>query len=72
MFIQSTGCCESNQSQRIYKNVEGLHALLTALLLKISAVFVPVLYMTSALLPILYAIFGYPPPELWRLPLETQ
>lgn len=66
------GCTESTQSWEIYMNVEGKHAVFTTFLLKISAGIIPILYLTSAMFPISYAIFGYPPPDLWRLPLETQ
>lgn len=60
------------QSHEIYEKAEIKHAMFTKILVIYSIVSVASLYMLSALFPIMYAMFGSPPPEQWSLPLEIQ
>lgn len=67
-----TGCADSQQSYEIYKRVENVHTLATAFNAKVSGIITVVAFLGSALFPVSYAIFGYPPPHLWTLPIEIQ
>lgn len=62
----------SHKSRGIYEQVESKHAFITAISCKIAIMVSVIAYLASALLPVSHAIFGYPPPELWALPLESQ
>lgn len=59
-------------AHRIYEQAEKYHVFVTKWLMKIAIGIVSMLYLASALFPILDAIFGYPPQQQWILPLETQ
>lgn len=62
----------SKQAQVIYEHVESRHALLVKYLVKLSILTILLILLTSAMFPISHAIFDYPPPELWALPVEIQ
>lgn len=67
------GCADCQQSQQIYKQIERKHATVTALLWKYGLIVpVTIAFSASALFPISHAIFGYPPPTLWILPMQIQ
>lgn len=61
------GRSNSTESQRIYNDVEGTHAKFTILISKMMLTTVFVLFLLSALMPISYAIFDYPPPQQWHV-----
>lgn len=67
-----TGCNRSQQAYGIYNRAERQHEFVTAILCNGSAAIAVTAYSIPALLPVSYAIFGYPGPEAWTLPLETQ
>lgn len=71
-FISFEGASDSMQSHQIYENAENTHAFAHDILVKLCIVAVTGLTILPALLPVSYAIFGYPPPHLWMLSLETQ
>lgn len=48
------------------------HAKFTILVDKVLVVIFTVCFSISAMLPVLYAIFGLPKPQLWALPLQTR
>lgn len=66
------GSSESEESFTLYKNVERKHAFASSILLKASSGSILGLCFLSAMLPIAYLIFGYPTPDLWAMPLQTQ
>lgn len=59
-------------AHRIYVDVERKHAYLAKWLAKIAIGCVVIVFFLDALPPISHAIFGYPPPQYWVLPVETQ
>lgn len=71
-FFMTAGCEESNKSLIIYKHIEEKHEFITALLIKITAATTATTMAASAMSPISYAIFSYPPPQMWPLTLEIQ
>lgn len=71
-LFDAIGSCESDQSYPIYRNAEDNHALFTVYVFRLLIWIVTTLFTLSAMSPISYAIFGYPPPELWPLPIEAQ
>lgn len=72
IFLISIGCCESTHSVLLYRKVESSHSLFHSYMLKLLLLADVVLFVPSTMFPILYAIFGYPPPNLWPLPVEIQ
>lgn len=60
------------QSHRIYMDVESKHALFMAALVKMIIISDIGVFALAAIFPISYAIFGYPSPERWLMPIETQ
>lgn len=66
------GRMTSEHSARIYERAEDKHASFTAILLRLTITDLVVVFSSAAIFPISYAIFGYPPPQQWRLPVETQ
>lgn len=66
------GCLVSEQSYQIYINVEASHSLFTSYLVKCLLSITSLVFVSTAMLPVSYAIFGFPPPQLWALPFEAQ
>lgn len=66
------GSADSGQSRNIYGYVEGSYVLVGRFVIKIAFTIFCVLSLVSILFPISYALFEYPPPELWTLPIEIQ
>lgn len=66
------GCAESKQSYQIYKRSEEKHTFITTILTKVSVFSMSTLVLLPVMFPVSYGIFGYPPPQLWILPLDTQ
>lgn len=62
--------CE--QSGQIYGSVEEIHELGHTWPLRLSLGTIVLAFCISAMLPVSYAIFGYPSPQQWRLPVDTQ
>lgn len=62
----------SKQAQLIYEHIENRHVVLVEFLIKLSIFTTLVILLTSAMFPISHAIFDYPPPDLWTLPVEIQ
>lgn len=56
----------------IYKDAERKHAFWANWLTKVSIGLIVVVSLLPALPPISHSIFGYPLPQYWSLPLETQ
>lgn len=63
---------DSKQSHHIYLDVESKHEFLTNGMLKANIAANVGIFVIAGLMPISYAIFGYPQPQLWRMPLEMQ
>lgn len=55
-----------------YEQLERKHALITKIIFKGSNAVSYLLYTTSALFPLAYAIFKFPEPNCWLLPLGYQ
>lgn len=53
-----------------YLGIDNRHAKLTATLIKAIASIIIGCFILSAMLPISYAIIGYPEPDQWALPIE--
>lgn len=71
-YNSNIGVSDSKQSHQIYEHAESMHVFANGILTKISIASVTGLITLPALFPISYAIFNYPPPDLWTLSLETQ
>lgn len=71
-FSNWIGCRQSNQTYQLYKKLESKHSLFVGYSGKFLVVVDLVLFVPPALFPISYAIFAYPPPNLWPLPFESQ
>lgn len=63
------GCKRSSQSSEIYVKTEQLFSLITDIMIKVSIFFTVFIFVGSAMFPILYAVFEFPSPDLWYLPL---
>lgn len=68
----SIGCKDSKQSYDYYDQVERKCSLISTLLVKMPLVVIIVAFSLSAMFPILYVIWDYPPPQLWVLPIKIQ
>lgn len=66
------GCESSKESFENYQNVEGSHTHLTQILFKLACLLVGSAYASALLFPISYAIFQFPDPIYWRLPMDVQ
>ena len=66
------GCSVSIQSHQIHRRVERKHAFLFIWLVKCVCGVLAIVYLTSAMQPVSYALFGYPLPQQWVLPIEIQ
>lgn len=66
------GSSESKQSGQVYELAENRHEFFANILEKINVVVFIVISLVPATLPISYALFGYPPPRLWTLPIPIQ
>lgn len=72
VLIKSIGCADSEQIHQLYASVEKKFALFIKYFGKLLRLTVTVIFPIPVTFPIAYAIFGYPPPDLWTTPLETQ
>lgn len=70
--LPQLGCQDSKHSFDIYSSVESKHASITAFMRAAAIAIVVVVFLLSAMFPISHAVFDYPPPQLWKLPVETQ
>lgn len=77
IVIETIDCVEKLVNQRkysrqIYHQVETRHIFINTWL--VNSVFgtLVIIYLISAMFPISYAIFDYPPPHLWTLTVQTQ
>lgn len=68
----SIGCTGSFEIYRIYANAESKHASMTEILFKMLLVTGIFVFALAAMIPVSYAIFGYPPPQHWLMPVEIQ
>lgn len=66
------GCAESTQSLENYGHVERTHAVISIILRNLACVSLTVICLLPGMIPISYAVFEYPPPELWALVIEIQ
>lgn len=66
------GTSESKEPHQIYMDTEASHSFITNMMIRFVCSSMAMMYLVAAMFPITYAIFGYPPPELWILPLELQ
>lgn len=57
------------ESSLTYETFENLHKLYTSMLVRSIAIILAIIFPVAALLPITYAIFGFPDPDKWVLPL---
>lgn len=71
-YRKSFSASHSKQAQIVFEHAESRYVLLVKLLTKISIFTILLILLTSAMFPISHAIFDYPPPELWTLPVEIQ
>lgn len=62
----------SKQSRHIYNDVEKTHAFGHTSPVKLTYGTTVMVSGISAMLPVSHAIFGYPPPQQWLLPVDTQ
>lgn len=62
----------SKQSHQVYDIVEKKHAFGHSSPSKLTFGITIFLVSISAMLPISHAIIGYPPPNQWLLPVDTQ
>lgn len=69
MFL---GYTRSEQTRRIYDDAEKKHALFTIIMFRSMLMGSMVIFLMAAMFPISHAIFGYPPPENWLLPVGMQ
>lgn len=72
IFHCSIGSLISKQSYQLYERVEERHAAAHTLPVKIVLGTVLIVFFSTALQPVSYAIVGYPPPQQWALPSDTQ
>lgn len=72
IFIHFITPIGRRQSHQIYNETEERSTLITTFLAKMTGTMVVTVFSIEALLPISYAIFGYPPQQLWVLPIELQ
>lgn len=63
---------QRESSHRIYEKVELKHVFINTWLVKIVYGTLLIIYVISAMFPISYAVFDYPPPHQWALPLQLQ
>lgn len=66
------GSNESAQSRQIYEQAERKHSVFAAILEKTLIVGLSAVLLIAPILPISYALFGYPAPDRWTLPLQIQ
>lgn len=60
------------ESKAIYRECEEKSARLVKIVWKSGIVFLVVVFSVSMSFPIGYALFGYPPPHLWLLPIPSK
>lgn len=62
----------SASSFTIYQKAQKMHGLITDSIIKLSKLVAIPVFTAAAMFPVLEAIFDFPPPELWRLPLQIR
>ena len=72
LLLRKSGCSINEQSHQLYKRLERKHVFCHISIFKLSFGAELLLFGTTALQPLLFAIVGYPPQQQWILPLETQ
>lgn len=72
LWFPLTGRSYSVQSQQLYEDIEEKHASITMLVDKVQSTTLGTIFLISGMLPVSHAIFDYPPPHLWTLPLHMQ
>lgn len=70
--FQSIGCENGSESLTIYRKCEEKHTNLVKIVWKMGVVFLVVVFSVSMSFPIGYALFSYPPPKLWLLPIPSK
>lgn len=65
-------CEKSIGSFRLYQRMQAINVKIVDFLVKVALLVIVSLYTAAATFPISYAVFDYPPPELWTLALDTQ
>lgn len=68
----SLGSKESQQSFEVYEQVDRRYTVLSSFLTKIFTFMVASAYFASAMFPVSYAIFDFPPPQVWVQPVRVQ
>lgn len=71
-FGWQLGCSINEQSFQLYERVERKHVFGHSTPVKLSFGAVFVVFVLTAMQPVLFGIFGYPLPQQWILPVETQ
>lgn len=66
------GCESGPDSYDIYAHCEANHGKLVRIVWKIGFMFLIVIFGASMSFPVCYAIFGYPPPNSWYLPIPSK
>lgn len=66
------GCDTGAESYDIYEHCEARHARLVRAVWKCGFIFLIIIFGASMSFPIGYALFGYPPPNLWYLPIPSK
>lgn len=69
ILLGSAKCAESFT---IYKRIEEKHSKITQTAGKILAIVLIGQFISTGLVPVVYAIFGVPTPEQWHLPVAMQ
>lgn len=63
---------ESEEKRRIYKEADGMHAYIARNVEKVMTAAFVVILLVPAMLPVSYALYGHPSPQLWTLPVPMQ
>lgn len=66
------GCRKSMYAEKYYEMCERKHKVLMTIFVRGSAASMFMLFITSAISPILFAFFGNPTPDKWILPFQSQ
>lgn len=68
----SKGCEKTPESLKIYEECEVNNAKIVKFIWKFGIVFIIVLLAIALSFPLGYALFEYPPPPLWLLPIPSK
>lgn len=68
----SVGCEKTPESLKIYKECEVNITKVVKFIWKFGIVFIVVILAISLSFPLGYALFEYPPPPLWLLPIPSK